>query len=447
MSNFRVWDASEGRVLSNKDSEIQFRANDVRGDFLNPVKLYTTGNIHYEYSLRKGWNWVSFNLDVDKDLNKSLKSIQKNLVMIKDHKRFAAYNKDFGFIGSLDSIKLENSYLIKLNTDDVLTMDGKPLNLDNYTVDLDQGWNTISYFPSKSMDVNTALQNIAKSDGDIIKSQSEFAIYISDFNSWIGSLTYMHPGQGYYLEVANGLTGFKYPKSSIFSKSGKTKKIEKKASDIVSFWKSNEANYEHTMNMIVDINLEKFQVKSKSNIVLAAFVADECRGITSLESIRQLKKDIAFLSVSGNEGEEIRFRVINLENRIAYEMTESHSFKKDELLGSIDSAFKLDEVDKRLDANGAIPREFSLKQNYPNPFNPVTTIQYSLKEQSKVKLVIYNTLGQKVKELVTGLKNAGLHFAKWNGENSFGRKVASGIYFYRIEAGNYINTKKMVLMK
>src|SRR5208283_2923439 len=96
-----------------------------------------------------------------------------------------------------------------------------------------------------------------------------------------------------------------------------------------------------------------------------------------------------------------------------------------------------------------LPKEFALDQNYPNPFNPTTTLRYALPTDSKVTLKIYNVLGQVVAALVDGFVNAGYQSAQWNASN-----VASGVYFYRIEAKSVANSsksftqvKKMVLVK
>ena len=89
----------------------------------------------------------------------------------------------------------------------------------------------------------------------------------------------------------------------------------------------------------------------------------------------------------------------------------------------------------------------SLKGCYPNPFNPTTTISFSIKEKAPVELVIYNILGQKVRTLVNQPLEPGEHSIVWNGTDNKGRSVASGIYFYRMKAGNYSETQKMVLKK
>jgi len=88
------------------------------------------------------------------------------------------------------------------------------------------------------------------------------------------------------------------------------------------------------------------------------------------------------------------------------------------------------------------PDNFSLKQNYPNPFNPTTKINYEIKKEGFVSLKIYNVVGQLVKELVGEFKNAGNYIVEFNGSH-----LASGTYYYRIEANDFVETKKMILIK
>ena len=90
----------------------------------------------------------------------------------------------------------------------------------------------------------------------------------------------------------------------------------------------------------------------------------------------------------------------------------------------------------------AIPREFALLQNFPNPFNPTTTIEYVLPMSAEVLLTIYNLRGQEAVRLVEGQQTGGRHTAIWNASN-----MASGIYFYRLQAGEFVQTRKMLLLK
>jgi uncharacterized protein (TIGR02145 family) len=98
--------------------------------------------------------------------------------------------------------------------------------------------------------------------------------------------------------------------------------------------------------------------------------------------------------------------------------------------------------------NGQIlPNEFRLVQNYPNPFNPTTSIEYNLPGQSRVTLEIFNILGQKIRTLENQIKPAGSYRIEWNGTDDAGETVTSGIYTYRLNAGDVVRIKKMSLIK
>jgi len=94
-----------------------------------------------------------------------------------------------------------------------------------------------------------------------------------------------------------------------------------------------------------------------------------------------------------------------------------------------------------------MPFAFGLQQNYPNPFNPTTTIAFTISDDSIVNLSVYNIKGQRVKTLLNEQMPKGAHTIVWNGKDGLGRDVASGIYFYRLNAGGFVNTKKMLLLK
>jgi hypothetical protein len=94
-----------------------------------------------------------------------------------------------------------------------------------------------------------------------------------------------------------------------------------------------------------------------------------------------------------------------------------------------------------------IPQYFSLKQNYPNPFNPNTTIYYSLLNESMVTIIIYDILGKEINQLISQRKPQGNHSVEWNGDDNFGNHVNAGIYLYQIQSVDFVQTKKMVLMR
>jgi len=94
-----------------------------------------------------------------------------------------------------------------------------------------------------------------------------------------------------------------------------------------------------------------------------------------------------------------------------------------------------------------LPQSFELLQNYPNPFNPATLIRYRLSRTAAVNIAVYNTLGQVVRNMVGATKPAGVHEVLWDGKDNRGVEMGSGIYFYAIRAGEFLASKKMVLLR
>jgi flagellar hook assembly protein FlgD len=99
------------------------------------------------------------------------------------------------------------------------------------------------------------------------------------------------------------------------------------------------------------------------------------------------------------------------------------------------------------DPSTTVPTTFAISQNYPNPFNPTTMIDYAVREQSFVGIKVYNLLGQEVKDLVSEEMDAGVYSVAWDGRDNFGKEVPSGMYMYKMNAGSFSQTRKMMLLK
>ena len=115
-----------------------------------------------------------------------------------------------------------------------------------------------------------------------------------------------------------------------------------------------------------------------------------------------------------------------------------------------DGTSEIIEIDFTYTGTGAgnvIVSKTDLLCNYPNPFNPTTRISYSLLQQEMVNISIYNIKGEKIKTIVNEITPAGNHQSFWNGSDNKGKSVASGIYFYKMRTGNFVNIKKMILLK
>ena len=150
------------------------------------------------------------------------------------------------------------------------------------------------------------------------------------------------------------------------------------------------------------------------------------------------------------------------ENYTVQSMTEIDSFSINlgltffRVVASMDEGLWISEIDSGYSINNnyldtkdtsIIANYFSLSQNYPNPFNPITTLYYSLSEESFVNITIYDLMGNNVKEIVNQIETSGFKTVQWNGTNNKGHSVSAGAYLYRIETGDFMQTKKMILLK
>jgi len=98
-------------------------------------------------------------------------------------------------------------------------------------------------------------------------------------------------------------------------------------------------------------------------------------------------------------------------------------------------------------ASDAVPLTFALEVNYPNPFNPETTIEFQVAKVTEVKLEVFNVLGQRIRTLVNEAKQPGKYKVTWRAANDLGLPVSSGVYVYRISAGDFVKVHKMLLLK
>ena len=165
---------------------------------------------------------------------------------------------------------------------------------------------------------------------------------------------------------------------------------------------------------------------------------------------QEINEDIEGTSFESNYGEflEAAFEAFPIVNAV------TAAFKM-EVTDGIDTV-KMDDIPKviyirRYDylstIDDQIPTDFSLHENYPNPFNPATTLRFDLPEVSDVNVVIYNMLGQKVRTFNMNSISAGSHSIKWNATNDLGDPVGAGVYLYQLQVKDFMNTRKMILLK
>ena len=151
------------------------------------------------------------------------------------------------------------------------------------------------------------------------------------------------------------------------------------------------------------------------------------------------------IPISTASGTQQGSRFVNYGSSGAIVVWEDHRYGDDNIdiyCGHVNANGTLTGVKENPSQTGIVPPTFSLDQNFPNPFNPSTTVRYGLPQRAHVTIIVYNTLGQQVAQLLNGDIDAGYHEIQFNATN-----LASGEYFYRIQAGSYVETRKLILVR
>jgi len=203
----------------------------------------------------------------------------------------------------------------------------------------------------------------------------------------------------------------------------------------------NEVTFEGTRSEGFDLKVAKIDAENNRVVIaLIPMVYGENRQLEVGSGI------IANMHFTVNDPELEKLEVVPVDDMPNHSLMFVQSTQSE----LISSKPEFGEIEINLATSGepTVPLVFALHQNYPNPFNPTTTVQYDLDVASHVNLEVFNVLGQKVSTLVDDYQQEGHHAVQWDGNDDSGAPVATGVYFYRINAGdNKVETKKMMLLK
>ncbi|MCB9188578.1 MAG: T9SS type A sorting domain-containing protein [Flavobacteriales bacterium] len=398
---FQIYDASSGYTFVEVTPSLMFVENDVQGTVANPITFEASTTIALNIPLNKGWTWVSLPLETT-GLNSS-NTLADGIInttgdVIKGQFNFDQYDQTVGWLGSISSgsgyLNAE-SYKFNKAVKDTLTLVGKRIHPDSTIalISLDQGWNWMGYVSTKVSDLATALGQLTPTDGDIIKSQYNFAVY-DNLNGWIGSLTQMKAGYGYMYKAANATT-FTYPLSLYYGKS-EGDFIEDKVK-IPNEYACEVGDFSKTMSIIGEANLCK-EVLADENVILVVFDANnEVRGHGFSKKVGEEYKYF-ITAYSNTDNEELFFEYVNLMTRKTADVSRSLLFQGDLLKGTLEESEQLfvDESDVCVLTTPSTVEDLAEIgfSYYPNPFNQEIVLEFE--ELSAVTVTLKDVLGRTI---------------------------------------------------
>ena len=412
----------------------------IRDSVITPWELNIQTTVDLSIDLISGWNWISFNVDVEDNSTASiLESLDDAAIFIGSQSSgTATYYPAYGqWLGGLSTLEPTQMYTLKMAETATLTITGVPVDVASTPISLISGWNWIGYLPQNSGDLVSALASVEDLAIFIGSQSSGTSTYYPAYGQWLGGLSTLQPGNGYTLKMT-GPGELIYPEFDGLARLDENKQ-EVVLSEKISDWDFHYGDYEFigTIHASIDSRIDF------NGDVVGVFVDDECRGIAERMYFPFDDRYFYIIQVYSNvaNGEEMTFKYYDSTHDEVVEYTESIEFTSDMVVGNGFDTFGLSR--EALSA----PMEYSLSDAYPNPFNPTTTLSFSVPTEGVVSLNIYDMTGRLVSTLVDGNLEQGYHSIIWNGMDSNGHAVSSGMYIYSLNGEGVSITKKMVLMK
>lgn len=422
---FKIWDASDGITYPKVTPEYQFVKDVFHGTPSTPVMLSAFNSSQISTKLAKGWKWISFNLSSPDlaDINKILSSVSaskgdqiKGQTVYDDFNILGGWNGSLSSTGGFTNVAM---YMIKTSVQDTLIYTGAKLKPDLIPIQVKTGWNWIGYTPGVNINISDALGNFNAADGDLIKSQYEFAVY-DPFMGWVGDLIYMKPGQGYMFKTTNVPGSFTYPETGMF----KGDQSEGPAKPEVKGWTLEREKYRYSMSLVAELITDDGIVNE--NYIIGAFAGNECRGIAAPTMLND--KPVYFITIySDNPDEAISFRFADLSKDSFSEVVEKTTFVPDNILGRIDNRFSL--------TRGRTIEKDNVLSVWPNPSRDEVTITLESDMDLSGSVLTITDINGKV---ISNVPFEGIY--KYN----FAR-YGNGVYFLTIKTGIASFTRKIII--
>ncbi|MCF7797782.1 MAG: T9SS type A sorting domain-containing protein [Lentisphaeria bacterium] len=446
--SYRIWDASEGVEISSVSADYTLGDGTFASQGTAMIELTGSTSIDMNLTLASGWNIVSFyTLPDATDLQDIMQPLMDNGSLLKVQDESGAAMEELpvmGWINNIGEMNLTEGYYVKMANNAELTVSGAPVGLP-FTVPLNGGWNIMGYPLSISQDALTAVQDLIDA-GVLLKVQNESGAALEELPvlGWVNNIGNLLPGKGYYIKMSAD-ADLVLNTAPALARSIPVKTVEPGR----HFYLEDEGNPYLAMNVYV-MTATLDEMPLGAGMEIGVFDGDRCVGSARLTETL-VREDVYLPLIVGMDdpltqvvegftaGNAITFRVWTGEKEQplgATILTEQGSL-----------AFEA-QSSLVVDLSGVtIPDSYALYDCYPNPFNPSTTIRYDLPQDTRVALVIYDVLGREIRQLVVGHENAGEKTVIWDGRDNFGHTVPSGLYVYRLQAGDFSKVKKALFIK
>ncbi|MFQ6008481.1 MAG: T9SS type A sorting domain-containing protein, partial [Candidatus Zixiibacteriota bacterium] len=426
--------------------------------FVNGIEAIATGNTVWTESgdswevcleaglivtkycdLMEGWNLVSWNVDHESNyILDVLQSIDTCLELVMGFEQGGlTYDPDLPEFSTLWYVDHLSGYWIKTSCPVTLEITGAPVPATT-PIPVTAGWNLVSYLPDFALTTEDALASLLDNDNLIVALgfDGEGLIYLPNGNDY-NTLDTMGPCFGYWLKVWAD-DDLVYPGvGPIIASSQKGQHPVSLASTATDLTPTS-----HWINLYGrNLTLDGKTVPAGATVTAHALDGTKIGSFT-------LNQDglFGFMPVYADDPATSEIEGIKAGERF-YLAIDGNATNENFVWTQTGDKIEVESLTAKAGSDQVLPDGYSLHQNYPNPFNPTTTISFTLPVSGKAKVEIFNILGALVATPFDGVAQAGTNEVVWDGRNSAGEIVSSGIYLYRLTADKYTETKKMTMLK
>jgi hypothetical protein len=336
-------------------------------------------------NLNSGWTWLSTYVEQNgiDGLGMLENGLDPNGVMIKSQRDgFLSYANGM-WMGTLEAITNEKMYLVNTSDSTEVTFTGPVAQLNAHPITLNPNWTWLGYPSPFAVDIDDALSNLNPTNGDVVKSQSGFAIYSTN-GGWYGALSTLTPGMGLMYQSHNSQpVTFNYGV-------GMSRALRANLTAEDNHWVPDVHAYPNNMNIMAVVELNGVELEDE-RYELAIFSGNECRGSVRLVYVESMRRYVAFLTVAGEEEGELCLALYDtMTGEAYYNTTDCLNFEANAVLGSLSMPYfarfgGTAELDEWGDPTVVL---------YPNPVSAGHLFQMALPDESKgARVSIVNALG------------------------------------------------------
>ena len=429
---FKIWNAGEGKIHSDVTPEINFVTNSQVGTISSPQVFNASDKLTRYIPISSGWNWISFNLLMkdSSNINNLFKDLRStNGDIIRNQTVFADYSTLNGWVGSLSNMQLgikpQPMYSLRSANYDTLSISGVEIDPTTRPIRLDSGWNWMGYISQRNLSITEALSSLNASSGDLVKSQTQFALY-DPVIGWVGSLTTLIPNKGYMYRSGTS-TVFAYPKSAMFGKTNLPNNEYRS-----NFFRTDASKFEFNMNAVVEVGICS-EALATGRFSLGAYKGNDLRGATAVSNLSN-GRNLFFLTMGANASEELQFKLLDEQTGKTIDLTGTANFQTNQVLGNLKQPLVLNPTGSFNCKNftNIVTSKISLFA-YPNPFTNSITLSINGVMDPTVEINIYDVTGKLLDHFTSFTNGTSTNNIEWNPAT---RGIMAGPGFYFVEVSN-----------